>query len=184
MLYDDLVPSEGQWLAHFGIKGQKWGVRRYQNPDGSLTEEGKKRYLNPDGTYNKEGHKQLYNILKKHPDTRFKYISSNEKSILRSRLSNEQIKSLVSKTKALNKLDKKIDNTELAYFDKNGNPHRTAEGSKLLKEYDEMWNEFRDEISGIAKNFCGEYGNKKYDTIDKTYEAHIERLLFNIGNGR
>jgi len=44
MLYDDLVPSEGQWLAHFGIKGQKWGVRRYQNPDGSLTEEGKKRY--------------------------------------------------------------------------------------------------------------------------------------------
>lgn len=30
-------------LEHHGIKGQKWGVRRYQNPDGSLTEEGKKR---------------------------------------------------------------------------------------------------------------------------------------------
>lgn len=31
-------------LAHHGIKGQKWGVRRFQNPDGSLTSLGKKRY--------------------------------------------------------------------------------------------------------------------------------------------
>ena len=37
-------------LQHHGIKGQKWGVRRYQNPDGSLTDEGKQRYLNPDGS--------------------------------------------------------------------------------------------------------------------------------------
>lgn len=31
-------------LYHHGIKGQQWGIRRYQNPDGSYTEEGKKRY--------------------------------------------------------------------------------------------------------------------------------------------
>lgn len=31
-------------LYHHGIKGQKWGVRRYQNEDGSLTNAGKKRY--------------------------------------------------------------------------------------------------------------------------------------------
>lgn len=31
-------------LYHHGIKGQKWGVRRYQNPDGSLTAAGKKKY--------------------------------------------------------------------------------------------------------------------------------------------
>ena len=31
-------------LRHHGIKGQKWGVRRYQNDDGSLTTLGKLRY--------------------------------------------------------------------------------------------------------------------------------------------
>ena len=31
-------------LYHHGIKGQRWGVRRYTNPDGTLTEEGKRRY--------------------------------------------------------------------------------------------------------------------------------------------
>lgn len=37
------------YLAHHGIKGQKWGIRRYQNEDGTLTSAGKARY-NDDGT--------------------------------------------------------------------------------------------------------------------------------------
>jgi hypothetical protein len=36
------------WLAHHGIKGQRWGVRRFQNPDGTLTEAGKKKYGSQD----------------------------------------------------------------------------------------------------------------------------------------
>ena len=32
-------------LWHYGILGQKWGVRRYQNSDGTLTDAGKKRYV-------------------------------------------------------------------------------------------------------------------------------------------
>lgn len=35
---------ENNELYHWGIKGMKWGVRRYQNKDGSLTPAGKKRY--------------------------------------------------------------------------------------------------------------------------------------------
>ena len=31
-------------LYHHGVKGQRWGVRHYQNPDGSLTNAGRERY--------------------------------------------------------------------------------------------------------------------------------------------
>lgn len=32
------------YLVHYGIKGQKWGIRRWQNEDGTFNEAGKKRY--------------------------------------------------------------------------------------------------------------------------------------------
>lgn len=38
-----ILTSNGE-LYHWGIKGMKWGVRRYQNKDGSLTPDGLKRY--------------------------------------------------------------------------------------------------------------------------------------------
>lgn len=41
--FDDSV-KHSDFLAHHGIHGQKWGIRRFQNPDGTLTEAGKKRY--------------------------------------------------------------------------------------------------------------------------------------------
>lgn len=32
-----------EYLAHYGVKGQKWGVRRYQNKDGTRTQQGRAR---------------------------------------------------------------------------------------------------------------------------------------------
>lgn len=43
--YNSYDPYE---LTHWGIKGMKWGVRRFQNKDGSLTEKGGKRYNGAD----------------------------------------------------------------------------------------------------------------------------------------
>ena len=41
------------YLAHHGVKGQKWGHRRYQNEDGTLTAEGRARYAKELETYAK-----------------------------------------------------------------------------------------------------------------------------------
>ena len=41
-------------LCHHGIKGMKWGIRRYQNYDGSLTSAGKKQALRRQNDINKQ----------------------------------------------------------------------------------------------------------------------------------
>lgn len=73
-------------LYHHGIKGQKWGVRRFQNPDGTLTEAGKKKY----GKRYEERQSQIQtslanaNYYKKNVEKNEKYLEKslkNNKSI-------------------------------------------------------------------------------------------------------
>ena len=85
-------------LYHHGIKGQRWGVRRYQNPDGTLTEKGKKRkeklyakaekeyerginskYQNRIDPHNSEFQKKLLALKKKEIDEGFNYLENRVK---------------------------------------------------------------------------------------------------------
>ena len=54
-------------LMHYGVMGMRWGVRRYQNPDGSLTAEGQRRY---DAELRRDSQKKKENRAKDPADLR------------------------------------------------------------------------------------------------------------------
>lgn len=67
------------YLEHHGIKGQKWGIRRYQNEDGSLTPEGRERYgLGKDtNDYSRYNLKKRTKMLQKETSRRYRLLSNN-----------------------------------------------------------------------------------------------------------
>lgn len=74
-------------IKHHGIKGQKWGVRRYQNEDGSLTAKGKQRY----GT--KENFEKQYpEDIKRNVKTAKKTVGTAEKAATAKQQSHERAK--------------------------------------------------------------------------------------------
>ena len=58
-------------LYHHGILGMKWGIRRYQNKDGSLTAAGKKRYAKEEYKNNKKIAKEKYRAAKESADRQY-----------------------------------------------------------------------------------------------------------------
>ena len=52
-------------LCHYGIKGQKWGVRRFQNKDGTLTAAGQKRLEKKDAKWAHKNHDKIVSKARK-----------------------------------------------------------------------------------------------------------------------
>lgn len=158
-----------EYLIHHGVKGMKWGVRRYQNPDGSLTSAGKKRLKKTikqqSGFYSK-------NITK----VRDQLIAEKKKDKALQSLLNEQ-DNLITK---MVKLDK-----DMSYMD----AKTTEEDIRNQKLYESKWGPLYEkaranekEIQKIEKQYAKKYvsafNQARLNDVDYkgSYEKGVEYL--------
>ena len=156
-----IITSNGSFMSedelyHWGIKGMKWGVRRYQNADGTLTAAGRKRYSNPDGTLNEKGKK---------------YYAEQEARLKKERQAIMAQKRLDAK---LGKLDaQKKANEEL----RNGAKKTDDKSPDMPK------NQFEGErISDISTDELIKRNNRMVQ--EANYKQNMERLGFVVTDGR
>lgn len=154
-------------LSHHGILGQKWGVRRYQNPDGSLTPDGQKRYL-----------KSMYKEARKEGSYSFPYDASEKfKKMATEYVSKSMTNEQKEKLSSLRKEARDKESKRTKEFD-----YGTKEYDELIKEADKQtyeWFEKNDPeyLKEIIKNNNGEKaGLNAFHDYRKLYEGTYDML--------
>lgn len=136
-------------LYHHGIKGQKWGVRRFQNPDGTRTEAGKKRYIK----------NQIKNLYGKDSIRNFNNRKNLEKEMNDEVYSNKTYQSLQKKNESdVKELDKLYNDKN--YDEKYGNdPVFTKKVNDLSNKIHKNESEMFNIETNIGKKYVDKFNN-------------------------
>ena len=176
-------------LCHHGIKGQKWGVRRFQNPDGTLTAEGKKRYQKQFYTRMKAGTLTDEDITKTNA---YKKVSSAAK---RSEKLGEQYYELYYErsAKAEEIAGKKVaegdypdwsdfyEQAEIEYNKAFRELNNDKKLDKLANDYNKATEQYYKEIEALTKELLGKYGDNIV-TLDDGFDLPASEYLKGLVN--
>lgn len=175
--HSSISPNE---MYHYGILGMKWGVRRYQNPDGSYTAEGRSRYINSRRKVKKVNDEiKAYKLL---VDNGVVGIDgqSPEKELAKKKLKRARLE-----TKYGNKYDqvghKKRIKSGIALVDKEGN--LTQAGKRMFgskEEYSkQLMNKDREALSDARHNMLN---SRKGSSDYNMYKSRVTELESRMGN--
>ena len=155
-----------EYLAHYGVKGMKWGVRRYQNKDGSYTNTGKKRMSRAEKDV-----KKLVDVSTKYYDNVNQYNALKDTGGIIDKKFEKMIEANRRATqKLVNKLDKKYASVNVTpTFEKNGYVVKSTEVA--IASLDKLGR-----ISSINKSYTPieTYNSwRQMDKIDSKYRKKI-----------
>ena len=124
--YRSSVSYSRDELSHFGIKGQKWGTRRFQNEDGSLTVEGRERYGTGGGKTGSLSYLPIKTAVASYAYRRTKY-----------ELRKRNAKKEVEKAE-LNKEKERVSKDDIDWMAKNYNKKQRSQIIQRMKDHPKM----------------------------------------------
>lgn len=141
-------------LQHHGIKGQKWGLRRYQNKDGTLTALGRKRYAREMSRFEKQ-EKVLQNKLKTKAELDRLEAKRRHNEELERQLKGPQPE------KSSKKSDEPAQPKKKSYKEMTDEELRAAiNNMQLQKQYSALYSEMNPKHVGRGKKFVGDFVDK------------------------